>query len=588
MTFLLNFFTSFLLSIFFTYAIIYYNKKYSFFEKIRDDRWHKSQVGKYGGVGIWLSFLITCFIFSDYSHFKIILFFGSASFCLGLLDDIFDIKPQIKMLFVIIMALVSFYLGFRFMPSMPVYITLPLTILWFSGIINAVNLIDNLDGLSSGISIISLLVISLFLFTIKDFETMSVSITLIGACLGFIIFNFPPAKIFMGDSGSFFLGTCLSFLCLKLTSEPANSVFATFLIPVLIMIIPIFDTTFVSINRYLKNIPISTGGLDHPSHTLVKLGFSNRQTILILFCISLSFGAIVFFSDLNNYRWWVPILVIALIILFLIGLFLSYHKQDMFLVNEKINEKNNYLLKRAYKYKKQIVEMVIDSLLIGGAFTISHLLRFEYNINEQIWKNHDKVILLFVLIKISIFYIFDLYRGLWKYASIPDLVRVLKSNFFGSSIVILVMVLIDTQLIYSRSVLVIDFILTFFFISGFRLFYRIFLQFIQVNDNKNPNGKRVLFIGISEKSINLLRLLNEDDNDDKLNIVGILGSSSNYFGRLILNIPVLGEVKNFENLIIDNDIELVIDAEENSFSKPIKTFCEHKKIIYNVPTLKLA
>ena len=181
--------------------------------------------------------------------------------------------------------------------------------------------------------------------------------------------------------------------------------------------------------------------------------------------------------------------------------------------------------------------MVIDSLLIGGAFTISHLLRFEYNINEQIWKNHDKVILLFVLIKISIFYIFDLYRGLWKYASISDLVRVLKSSMVGSSSVILVMVLIDTQLIYSRSVLIIDFILTFFFISGFRLFYRIFLQFIQVNDNKNLNGKRVLFIGISDNSINLLRLLNENDNDDKLNIVGILGSSSNYFGRLILNIP---------------------------------------------------
>ena len=124
-------------------------------------------------------FFNNLFYFSDYSHFKIILLFSSASFCLGLLDDIFEIKPQIKMLFVIIMALVSFYLGFRFMPSMPVYITLPLTILWFSGIINAVNLIDNLDGLSSGISIISLLVISLFLFTTKDFDTMSVSITIV-------------------------------------------------------------------------------------------------------------------------------------------------------------------------------------------------------------------------------------------------------------------------------------------------------------------------------------------------------------------------------------------------------------------------
>jgi UDP-GlcNAc:undecaprenyl-phosphate/decaprenyl-phosphate GlcNAc-1-phosphate transferase len=587
MKIIISFFTSLFLSFIFTKILILFNKRNNIVERVREDRWHKHQVGKFGGIALLLSFLIANIIFSNLEVSILVLIFATLSFFLGLIDDILEIKPQIKMLYVIILAITNFYFGFKFMPSLPVYLTLPLTIFWFSGIINSVNLVDNLDGLSSGISIIALSTISFYLFSIQDFDTLQISIILIGSCLGFIIFNFPPAKIFMGDSGSFFLGTCLAILCLKLTSELATGVIAAFLIPVMIMIIPIFDTTFVSVNRYFKNIPLSKGGLDHSSHSLVKLGFTNRQTILILFCISLSFGAIVVLSNIYDYRWWIPILIILLICLCLLGIFLSYYKQDMIYVNKKVEQKNNELIRRVYLYKKQLIEMVIDSFLIGGAFTISHLLRFENNISNQIWIDHDKLILIFVLIKILTFYICGLYRGLWKYASVPDLIRVFKSCLTGSVIIVICIFFINKELLYSRSLLIIDFLITFIFISGFRLFYRILLQILHLNTSINKNNKRVLFIGLSEYSINVLRLITDQNYKNNFYVVGLIGLDHNYLGRLILNTPVLGKLEQFDKIIKEHEIELVINSEDTNLSDEIKSFCNDNGILYHVPKFDL-
>ena len=109
------------------------------------------------------------------------------------------------------------------------------------------------------------------------------------------------------------------------------------------MIIPIFDTTFVSINRYLRNIPLSTGGLDHSSHLLVKLGFSTKKTLLILYLISLFIGVIAVITNLYNFRFWIMFFVIFSVVLFSFGVFLSYYRQDMMYISKKVNERNNKL-----------------------------------------------------------------------------------------------------------------------------------------------------------------------------------------------------------------------------------------------------
>ena len=188
------------------------------------------------------------------------------------------------------------------------FISLPFTILWITGIVNATNIIDNMDGLSSGISSIALCFIAYI--AIQNNETIFlISLSLLGANLGFLIFNFNPAKIFMGDSGSLFIGLVLSILSLEIVGNQPN-ILATLLVPTLILAFPIFDTSLVSINRLLNKIPISQGGVDHTSHRLVSLGLSERLAVLLLYFISIFFGFIVIVFDNHGIRTWNLILLI--------------------------------------------------------------------------------------------------------------------------------------------------------------------------------------------------------------------------------------------------------------------------------------
>ncbi len=587
MTQIFIFFTSFFISLLLTYGIIQFNKKNKIEEKLRTDRWHKHSVGKYGGVAMWFSFLITNVIFLPFEDYKIILILSTMSFCIGLIDDIYDIKPQIKMIYVIALSLGCFYLNIKFIPSLPVYINLPLTIFWFAGIINAVNLIDNLDGLSSGITVIALIVISFYLYYVGNNEMIGISIILIGSCLGFIIFNFPPAKIFMGDSGSFFLGTILSILCLFVTKSPNGDLMTTFLIPIMIMIIPIFDTTFVSVNRYLRNIPLSTGGLDHSSHLLVKLGFSTKKTLLILYFISFCFGGIAIFTISFDFRFWLIFLLFLFIALLSLGIFLSYYKQDMVLINEKVKQKNNNLLQGVYRYKKQIIEILVDSVVIGGSFSIAHFLRFEGEIPEDIIITHDKLILFFISFKIATFYLFGLYRGIWKYASISDMINVFKATVFSTLYLFFILFFYDKSLIYSRSIIILDFLLTFIFVGGFRLFYRLFLEFLNRELERDNQVNRAVIIGIGEQGINVLGLLKNEMEKNEIDLIGFLSSNFNYKGRIVHNLPVIGHSADYKKVLRENNINTVIDCEENNFSSSIKRFCALSNIKYTRPLIKI-
>ena len=158
-------FTSFILSLGFCYILVYYSKKNEWIELPRVDRWNQKQTPKYGGVAIFLSFIIAVFLYLDLDVYVFtFIILSSSIFFIGLIDDIYNIKPVTKMLVIILISIFCFFINFRFFPSGPIYFSLPLTILWYAGIINAVNIIDNMDGLSAGTSIISLFLLMYFYF----------------------------------------------------------------------------------------------------------------------------------------------------------------------------------------------------------------------------------------------------------------------------------------------------------------------------------------------------------------------------------------------------------------------------------------
>lgn len=203
----------------------------------------------------------------------------------GLLDDYRPLPVWAKLAGQFAGFLILIYFGIRVRLPIPEILNYAITLIWLLGITNAINFLDNMDGLSAGISAVTASFILLLALVNGQFLVGALSAALLGACLGFLRYNFPPARIFMGDVGSLFLGFLLAVMGIQLRF-PANSNFVTWMVPVFLFGLPIFDMTLVVISRRRRGLSPATAGRDHTSHRLVQLGFSTRETVLILYLIS--------------------------------------------------------------------------------------------------------------------------------------------------------------------------------------------------------------------------------------------------------------------------------------------------------------
>lgn len=578
------FLCSFLFSVFLNITIINLSKKYGWTEDVKKDRWHTRSVAKFGGAAIFLSSILVVIFYSQPTDFiKLIVALSTIVFCAGLIDDVYNVSPSFKMLLFICIAIICFNFEIKIMKSSPIFISLPFTILWITGIVNATNIIDNMDGLSSGISSIALSFIS-YIAHIQNNETIFIiSLSLLGANLGFLIFNFNPAKIFMGDSGSLFIGLVLSILSLEIVGNQPN-VLATLLVPTLILAFPIFDTSLVSVNRLLNKVPISQGGVDHTSHRLVSLGLSEKSAVLSLYLISIFFGFIVIVFDNHGIRTWNLILLIVFLGFGVSGLFLSYYgNSSPYYLKPKNNQ--NFFFRTIVMYKKQILEIIFDSLIVIFCFTSSHYLRYENNFPSDIWIVHDDVLGWLVIIKIVTFYLFNLYKGIWKYASVPDMINAFKATLFASVLVIIFIFFIYGDSSFSRSIIIIDFFLTFIFISFFRIFFRIFSS---LSSRKLLiNNEKVLIIGAGDLCQLSLRKIFDKGFDSSYLPVGILDDKPSLKGRVLFDVPIIGPVNDFQSVILENEISLVLMTVENKDHLRIRKFCKEQNVKYKRVSIDL-
>ncbi|WP_420631606.1 glycosyltransferase family 4 protein [Candidatus Leptofilum sp.] len=209
----------------------------------------------------------------------------------GLLDDRYGLPAWAK--------LAGQFLGFLILTLFDIHVKLPIpqllnytiTFVWLAGISNAINFLDNMDGLSAGVSGVAAAFIMLLGLQNDQFLVAGLAAAVFGACLGFLRFNFKPAQIFMGDTGSLFLGFILALLGLQLRF-PANSSFVTWMVPIFILGLPIFDTTLVVVSRLRRGVSPNTAGKDHLSHRLVQRGFSQREAVLLLYLLTGASGMI--------------------------------------------------------------------------------------------------------------------------------------------------------------------------------------------------------------------------------------------------------------------------------------------------------
>jgi len=257
-------------------------------------------VSPFGGVAVILSFLITLWglyfsgaVDPGNSHLFLVLTLGTGlMFVLGMYDDIYHCPAKWKLTAQVFIAIILYFAGFQIeriggFPELG-HLSIVFTILWIVGITNSINLIDGMDGLATGVVFFSCLTLVFIYLERNIMEASFLSVILAGSALGFLFFNFPPAKIILGDTGSLPLGLLVSLITL-LPLNQGNTDEIYYLIPVITLLIPIMDTSFAFFRRIFKGVSPFAKDAEHFHHRLRKIGLSPINTICMLFGIGLYF-----------------------------------------------------------------------------------------------------------------------------------------------------------------------------------------------------------------------------------------------------------------------------------------------------------
>ncbi|RAT98757.1 glycosyltransferase family 4 protein [Brevibacillus sp. Leaf182] len=293
---------------------------------------HTRIMPRMGGLAIYIGYLVAFFLFVPYTSISEMLgiFIGSTIvMVVGMLDDKYQLSPKWKLLGQLVAtAIVVIPFGLKigvvnlpysgsidFSSGWLFWLAIPITMFWIVGVTNAVNLIDGLDGLSAGVSAIAAGTMGVMALLMDDYKVATYCFVLLGAILGFLYFNFHPARLFMGDTGSLFLGFNLAALSIMGFKE---ALFVSFIIPIVVLGVPLWDTFFAIVRRIVNKKPISSPDKGHLHHCLLNMGLSHRSTVLTIYSISIFFGTMAILLTKTT-KWTTIIVMVALLIAIHLG-----------------------------------------------------------------------------------------------------------------------------------------------------------------------------------------------------------------------------------------------------------------------------
>lgn len=285
-----------IVSLILTPVVIMISKRLDLVDKPNFRKVHTRPISVMGGTVILFSFLIGIWISHPIETEVKPLVIGTVMmYLVGLIDDIYDLKPYIKLAGQVAAALVVAFYGITIdFISLPMgatlhfgFLSVPITVIWIVAITNAINLIDGLDGLASGVSTFGLMTIGFIAILQGNIFITMICCVLAGALIGFLFYNFHPAKIFLGDSGALMIGFIISFL--SLLGFKNITIIALFF-PIVILAVPFIDTLFAMIRRVKKGQHIMQADKSHLHHRILALGYTHRQTVLLIYSISILFS----------------------------------------------------------------------------------------------------------------------------------------------------------------------------------------------------------------------------------------------------------------------------------------------------------
>jgi UDP-GlcNAc:undecaprenyl-phosphate GlcNAc-1-phosphate transferase len=484
------------------------------------DRWHKAPTAMLGGIAIYAATMIALLVLAPHANNGwIVIAASSALFVVGLVDDFVTLKPYQKLVGQLLGAAAVVYFGLVLPWTASFGVNMIITFVWLVGVTNAVNMLDNMDGLAAGIAAIASMSLAInFFYNGQSAEALMLA-AFCGALLGFLIYNHNPASIFMGDSGSMFVGFFLASAALLNAQGGggrSRSVVGVLAIPVLVLCIPIFDTTFVTLMRKLAGRAASQGGRDHTSHRLVALGLSERRAVWMLYLFAIMGGALA----LGVRRFSLDISIAAIagfaILLGLLGVYLAgvrvYSEAELSVAQRKPIV--SFLLDLSYK--RRVFEVILDVVLISLAYSMSFAAAFgPSSKGGSEWKFFFETLPAVVFLKLATFLAVGIYKGLWRYASISDVTVHVRAVVISSVVCVFVAIFAFGHPVTGTQI-VVDAALLMTFLTGSRFAFRAFRSLMPTPHART--GRRVLVFGAGDGGELLYREL---QNNARLHCVPV-------------------------------------------------------------------
>jgi len=510
----------------------------------REDRWHERTTPMLGGIGIFAGIVVGFWVAiaadaAPVSRELVAILGGCAIlFVAGLLDDLFHLGPVLKLaaqaaaaVLVIGTGLtISGLISNNFLAGVVAFI-------WLVGMTNAFNLLDNMDGLAATLAGIAALFFAIDAVTVhENHAVLALSIAIAAACAGFLPFNLRPgrsAAVFMGDSGSQVLGFALAALGLTASWKVAGTTVATLLLPIL-------DTTLVTVVRLLDGRPVYQGGRDHASHRLVYHGLSERRALVLLAVISAALGATSLFYAVLDNAW---VTLIGVLLTFALLVQFASVLSDVERTTGRLRERG--WLGTFIANPRRLVESLVDFALITASFAAAYYLRVQGSGTP--YQRHVFLISLAVLLAVryAAFIPFGLYRGVWRYAGARDAASIVAAVVVSEIVAYLVLEATQAWGTFPRSVFIIDALICTVLVGASRFWERGFVRGVSSLTGRGDR-RRTLIVGAGRGGRSLLRELRETPGEQ---IVGFVDDDQRLARRRLQGVPVLGGTAEIERIL---------------------------------------
>ncbi len=572
---------AFLLTVALTPLVIRLARRAGWVARPTEDRWHEDPTALMGGIAIWAGTVAGWALVPAAGWPWALAAGGTLLFLLGLADDLNGLSPVAKVLAQVAGATVLLVADWELAPAWPFWLSAALTYLWVIGITNAVNLLDNMDGLAAGIAAIAAATVAVLAGVAGSWPEAGPALAVAGAAAGFLVYNHPPARIFMGDGGSLLLGFAVAALAMGQPGAGASGTAAVLAVPAALMAVPILDTTLVTLKRIAGGRSIAQGGRDHSSHRLVFLGLSERRAVWTLYGVAAGFSTLAVAFQLFNVYLTLAVAALAAVALAVFGVFLSevgierpgreetgegqatgeafVEDQSREVVGGGEPEEEaeaRVPLRAVLRHKREIAVLVADLLLVVGSFVVAHYLRFEEGLAPEHLGRMMTILPVVVLVKLVTLYLLGAYRGLLRYAGSQELIKVGKASTLASGLLVVGLVVAFRFEGFSRSVFIIDWLLATMSLAAIRGGFRGLKGYFGA---RRQGGRRVLLYGAGDAGYLALREIRQNP-DLELEPVGFVDDDPAKKGRIVHGLRVMGAGEELERICSDCSAQEILIA----------------------------